>query len=338
MSNDKPEKEASSVAAAQKGRSPNYPYINLEQAVAKLPGALASMKRHPVGVESAVSAMSLKYTSSSGKLTLAAMRAFGFFEDAGKGMVKLSPTALDIAADFPPQSPGWRAAVQKAALSPNIHKKLWDRYKADLPADDELRRYLVRDLKFTDSAVGDFIDEYKHTIDFSGLATGGAAGHNGGQRTEDPPPPDKPNPGDKVLWKGPDDFLAPKLYAVGGISDDGEWVFLQGVRDGVPMSEITVQKPESPQLPPRNPAYGKPDGLEEPTKPGMETDRTNLAEGPVVLQWPSTLTKESVADLDYWIKGVLRRAQRKAGIDPDAKNRSDPSGKGGNDGPIRDSN
>jgi hypothetical protein len=125
----------------------------------------------------------------------------------------------------------------------------------------------------------------------------------------------KPKPGDKVLWKGPDDFLAPKLYAVGGISDDGEWAFLQGVRDGVPMSEVTAQKPESPQLPPRNPAYGNPDGLEEPAKPGMETDRTNLAGGPVVLQWPSTLTKESVADLDYWIKGVLRCAQpRRASI------------------------
>jgi hypothetical protein len=76
------------------------------------------------------------------------------------------------------------------------------------------------------------------------------------------------------------------------MSDDGQWVFLQGVPQGVPVSEVKVDKPEPVELPRRNPAYGKPD--EEASKPGMETDRTNLPEGPVVLQWPATLTEESV--------------------------------------------
>src|SRR5882724_1244906 len=136
-------------------RSPNYPSLDLGYAFNKLPELFAAMKRHPVGTESAVKAMGLKLTSSTGKLGLAAMRAFGLFEDDGKGMTKLTPRALDLAVDYTKGSPEWIKKLQEAALSPNVHKKLWERYKSDLPADDELRRHLVRDLKFNDNSVAE---------------------------------------------------------------------------------------------------------------------------------------------------------------------------------------
>lgn len=219
-----------------KERSPNYPSIHLEEAIEKLPKLFADMKRHAVGVESAVASMGLKYTSSSGKLALGAMRAFGLLENSGKGMVKLSQRALDIVSDYPRSAPEWRKAVQDAALSPNAHKKLWERYGADMPADDELRRVLIREMKFYDNAVGPFIAEYKKSIAFSGLAEGGA-GENNGQV-----PPIKV--GDYVQWTsgGADQFEAPrKVLEI--VNQDGEWALIEGSSTGVPMSELTIQPP-----------------------------------------------------------------------------------------------
>jgi len=104
---------------------------------------------------------------------------------------------------------------------------------------------------------------------------------------------------------------------------------LEGFPEGIEMTSVeraawaADPPPPAPKNPPKNPAYS-----EQPDKPGIETDRTNLPEGPVVLQWPATLTEESVDDLDYWLKGVLRRARRKAGLSPDPDDRTNPRGSG----------
>lgn len=152
----------------KKTRSPNYPSFNLEVAIQKLREAFAKMNRHSVGVESAVTALGLSYKSSSGKVTLATMRAFGLFENGNRGMVKISQRGLDV-IDYAENSPEWRKAVSEAALFPKVHQFLWERYKEVLPGDDELKRVLVRELKYNDSAVGGLIGEYKATIAFAKL-------------------------------------------------------------------------------------------------------------------------------------------------------------------------
>ncbi len=173
---NKVEKAQSKKAAATKPkrtRSPNYPSLDLKTAVDKLPDLFVAMKRHSVGVEVAVSKMGYSHKSSTGMLALAAMRAYGLFESERNGaeaMVKLSTTALYIATDYPRDSNKWREAVKKAALTPNVHSQLWNKYGASLPADDEVRRYLARELKFNDNAVGPFIEEYKTTIAFAKLS------------------------------------------------------------------------------------------------------------------------------------------------------------------------
>jgi hypothetical protein len=253
--------ETSTPPKTPKVRSPNYPSINLEDAVGKLPKLFEDMKRHAVGVESAVSSMGLKYTSSTGKLALGAMRAFGLFKDDSKGLVKLSQRALDIAVDYKRDSPEWQAAVEAAALEPAVHKKLRERYGADLPADDELRRYLIRELKFYDNAVGSFIEEYKNTIEFAGLAKTGRNEKNGGNQ----PLPKTVEVGDYVQWtvSGKGQFDAPRRV-LGIVGDSGEWALLEGTETGVPMSELVVQDPPGSEAPippavksppPSNPHY-----------------------------------------------------------------------------------
>jgi hypothetical protein len=177
MSKQKPTSPPAATAPASKPtkhRSPNFPSLSLRIAVSKMQGLFNAMKRHSVGVEIAVQAMGYSYKSSTGKLALASMRAYGFFENTKEGSgstVKLSTRGLDIAVDYPAESEQWWTAVKKAALEPKVHAILWKKYGDSLPADDELRRFLARDLGFNDNAVGPFIRDYKDTIDFAKLTS-----------------------------------------------------------------------------------------------------------------------------------------------------------------------
>jgi hypothetical protein len=228
-----------------KMRSPNYPSMSLPDAVGKLHGLYDAMKRHSVGVESIAAAMKLKYTSSTGKLALAALRAYGLLDDDSKGMAKLSERALDI-IDYGEGSPYWKRAIQDAALAPNMHRTLWGRYGADLPGDDELRRVLAREYKFNDKSIAPFIDEYKQTIAFSGLAKDSPNEKNGGT-------PPAVQVGDYVQWspQGAAQFEQPRR--VRWVSDDGVWAAVDDNDMGLPMAELSVESPPAgidPPVPP----------------------------------------------------------------------------------------
>jgi hypothetical protein len=304
-------------------RSPTYPYLTIEDAIKSAQTIYDKEKRHAVPVEVIAQHAGYKdLKSSSAMRSVASLNHYGLVEEDGSGddrKMKLSNRALDILLAESPTSDTRLSAIRTAAAAPSIHQKILQQFPAGLPSNPTLKNYLIRELNFNDSQVDTFIAKFRKTVDFAKLYSENAGGKESEHEHEDPPA-DKPMPGDKVLWKGPSDFLAPGIYAVGGLADDGHWVFLQGVPQGVPVSDVKVHKQESLDLPPRNPGYGKPDAIDDQDKPGMEIDRTNLKEGTVVLHWPSELTEESVEELDYWLKGVLRRARRKAGLPPDRTN------------------
>jgi hypothetical protein len=56
--------------------------------------------------------------------------------------------------------------------------------------------------------------------------------------------------------------------------------------------------------------------------PNLVELRTILDEGPVVLYCPDNLSQDSVEELQYWLGGIMRRARRKAGLEP-AEGRED---------------
>ena len=51
----------------------------------------------------------------------------------------------------------------------------------------------------------------------------------------------------------------------------------------------------------------------------MKEEKGSLDEGEAVLIWPESLSAESVHDLEYWLKGVLKKARRRAGMPDDKK-------------------
>src|SRR5207253_2140920 len=117
---------------------------------------------------------------------------------------------------------------------------------------------------------------------------------------------------------GIDQFSEPRRVA--GISDDGEWAWVDGRSTGVAMGELTkVADPtksdpsSNPKTPPANPNY-KPQQMPGTLAPGMTQEMTTLDEGLVNLLWPAELSQASVQDFEYWVEGLIRRARRKAGL------------------------
>ena len=127
--------------------------------------------------------------SGPGLTALAALKKFGLLEDEGtrgNQQLRLSELAWRILLDEE-GSETWLVCVREAALKPVIHRKLWDEYGADLPSDQNLRRKLLFEEKFSERAVDEFIDQFKRTILFAKLAEADIlSGHE-----EDKKPPEK---------------------------------------------------------------------------------------------------------------------------------------------------
>jgi len=113
-------------------------------------------------------------TNSNFQLTIAALKHFGLAVDEGskdKRRLKLTPLALDI-LEHPEGSAKYSEAIKAAALTPKIHRELWDKYAGKLPPDVSIRVYLVREREegyFNKNQVDGFIGQFRSTIAFAKL-------------------------------------------------------------------------------------------------------------------------------------------------------------------------
>jgi len=179
----------------------SYPYEDLHKSINRARVIYKSLGRNPKNKNDLADRWGLKVTSSTFRCVLAALRAFGLLDEVvgrEEPLVKLSERALDIVADHREGDPQWHLAIRDAALAPKLHADLWEQYKAKLPNDIEIRRYLVRGRNFNDRTVDTFIQEYKSTLEFAGLigagkvdgeSAVGAPGHRVSQGADQSPEP-----------------------------------------------------------------------------------------------------------------------------------------------------
>ena len=156
-------------------RSPAYPGIALGKAI-ELARVLSSKEgNHKVHVDTAIADMGYSTTSSPGMRALAALLAFGLLESAGSkddrvvGLTKLAKTIL---FDNRQDSPERARALRDAALNPELHKNLAEKYPGRLPSDEELEHYLIVDQDFNVNAVDSVIRELRDTFTFAKLEEG----------------------------------------------------------------------------------------------------------------------------------------------------------------------
>src|SRR5687767_8553411 len=112
-------------------RSPGYPAIDLQEAIQKADKMYDEEKRSPTSPDVLAEHWGYRTTSSGAKLAVAALKKYGLIEAVGgkkSGQVKLSDLAFKILLDKREESPERTAAIKKAALNPNIHRELWDKW------------------------------------------------------------------------------------------------------------------------------------------------------------------------------------------------------------------
>lgn len=176
----------SSPITERKGRSPNYPGIDLKQALERAKTLWEREQHHAVPNE-----LILKHwgygspKSGAGHVTYAALKRFGLLEDAGNGRARLSQRAQAILlAEREGRTD--EVLIREAALLPSVHKKIWANYGANLPSDEAVKFELTTEDGFTPGGAAEFLAEWKRTVAFAKLTDSSATVSTNGGETSQP--------------------------------------------------------------------------------------------------------------------------------------------------------
>ena len=152
--------------ASKRIRSPSFPFISLPEALHRARELYEAERRNPVHPDVAVAHWGYARSSSGGKQTIAALRAYGLLEDL-RGELRLTDRAQHILVREP-GSTERNDLLRSAALSPPLFSKLWDRYGTDTPS----RSWLVHELKVNERTVEELLRSYRETLQYASLLPG----------------------------------------------------------------------------------------------------------------------------------------------------------------------
>lgn len=306
------------VPARKRTRSPAYPFMNLESAIARAKQFYDKEQRNAANVNIATTHWSYAEGSSYGVQTVASLIYFGLMQDEGTGekrTVRLTQAALRILLDTRPDSAERAELIKLAALAPKIHRQLWEKWGANLPSDPSLRHTLLFDWEtpFNENAVDGFIAEYKSTIAFAKLVESDTVGLE--VKDNDPEEGNKTpytfKVGDYVQWEHNGVLGLPEPKRIREITPDGKRAYVEGQYGAVSIDELILER--TPLVPPNPPDLATKPGIQGPPKTYMQEYVVPLSDGSkAVFQWPSSLTKEDVDDLKDSLKIVERKISRSA--------------------------
>ncbi len=156
----------SAVVKKSRQRSPNYPAISLEKALERAQAIKDQAGRHGMPITVAFAAWN--YKQAAGDQTVAALKSFGLIEVEGvkeKRQLKLTEAAWRILGNAPDR----QELLKVAALRPEIHKKIWEKYEGGAVSDAILSDYLKWDLHFNGAFINSFIAQFRSTIAFANV-------------------------------------------------------------------------------------------------------------------------------------------------------------------------
>ncbi len=260
--------------------------------------------RRPTGRDQVAGFWKLSPKSSTFRLTLAAVRAFGLFENQTSTedrLLKLSELALDIVTDYARHSPQWWEAMKRAALTPMQHAQLWEKYGDKLPDYEEIRRYLVREQKFRDNAVGEFIKEYRSTLNFAGLLQDRDVQDGSFAEDQAQSPSRKVSRGEYVEWNSRDGDQSRSPGRASKIVDDRAHVYEEVRRTSVPTAQATVVEPS---------VFATPSPRTSLPQVGGTDDVYSLDDGQAIVRWPGRLSSADYEDFKVWLDLISRKAKR----------------------------
>lgn len=243
-------------------RGPSYPAIDLGAAAERAKQFWAYEKRSAAPLAAAANHWGYSEASSSTRVLVAALLAYGLMEDSGSRgarMVKLSERGLDIVLDEQPGFPVRTKALREAVRAPKINQEIFGKWPPnELPSDPTLRYFLLRTKGFNESAVDGYIETLRASIKFASLDD---QSHNSVGESESQQPRSanaEPEIGDLVQWEsgGVLRLEAPRRVRAKQEHEGSWWVFVEGSETGIPMEETSVvergteQRPSAIRTPP----------------------------------------------------------------------------------------
>lgn len=268
-------------------RSPSYPNAALSEAISQVRKIEQLYRSSPVDRE--VAAKIIGYSSLSGPANkaLAALAQYGLVERAGKGEMRVTSRAQAIL--HPNNDDEQRAQLKAAAMEPQLFRELQERFPNMVPPEDGVVTYLNRQ-GFNQTAIRPAAKAYLQTLRFLEEAgVNESHGANGGPPAESNLPNDEGQKsevvyggarvGDLIQWESQGELRLEKPMRVRLVTDDGQWVAVEGSETGIPMSEVIVQdRPAAPPLPPPRFSLGDQQGAEiaKPADGEAEWIRTDL--------------------------------------------------------------
>jgi len=218
-----------------KERSPNYPRITLKDAISKAETIWKKERKSSVHTEVLFKHLGYSAKSGSGRRVFSALKEYGLIASLGTGskQAKLTDLALDIILVDDNDLSTRNKAIRKAALLPNIHRRIWEKFGESLPSDANFQRMLMTDeWKFTARGARNFAMQFRNTVEFAGLEkfrydTGYSDDKRKDSEKESNYVPEG-DPFDETLRKEQSSHTeAEKMRAVQIPLADGKWAILQ---------------------------------------------------------------------------------------------------------------
>ena len=161
----------SAPTAPNKQRSPNYPAINLGEAITRLKAIYEKQRRYPAPREVLAKLMGYSSLNGASATIVSALSKYGLLEGHGDSL-RVSELGQDLILHRK-GDPEYAAALQGAAFMPTFFRELRDQYPHGLPSEHSLRANLTK-RGFNPKAIDGAIRAYRDTIEFVDAETGDA--------------------------------------------------------------------------------------------------------------------------------------------------------------------
>lgn len=228
-------------------RSPSYPNMSLSDAVDAV-RKIESLYRSSA-VDRVSAAKRIGYSSLSGPANkaLAALAQYGFLERAGKGDTRVTQRARAILhADNDEER---KQNLLLAASEPDLFRELRERFDSiPVPPEEGVVTYLNRQ-GFNPTAVRPAAKAFLNTMSYinelgviEGAVTKSGQGAQPKGDASDATIFGGARVGDLIQWEVNGALQMEKPMRVRVVSDDGNWVAVEGSETGIPMSQVIVEE------------------------------------------------------------------------------------------------
>lgn len=236
-------------------RSPRYPTFPLSDAIENARKIHLQDRRYAIDREVAMTHMGYSPNSGTANKAMASLTQYGLLEKASKGQVQLSAAAENIILGDDPAAK--KSALVKCAYAPALFSSLKNRFEDGVPSSEALRSHLIRE-GYTDAALAPAIKAYLDTIAYLKHENATESRGNDSEKHENVSP--KPNEdeaefggaavGDFIQWVIDGVWQLPKPSRVRALTEDSQWLFVEGSETGIPMEQVLVQETANVQASP----------------------------------------------------------------------------------------